>query len=262
MHNISDWQRFLCIVGLIETCLLLVKLHVTGLARVYRWFSALLLCGALVASMLLLAHPRSNLYAVIWACAKPMEWILGVGVVLEIYSLVLHRYPGIASLTRWAIVAGVIISLLLSLGSLSWDFQNPHEKFPVLRVAFAVQRTIDNTMIWSLLTPWLLMARFPIRLCRNVVAHCGLFLVLVGIEAGGLFIRNLLGSSWNVYTNLAMTAGTNLCLLGWMLLLSRKGERAENVVLARISPERERHLLEQLKAFNRLLLRPSPQGCR
>jgi len=211
---------------------------------------------------LLLARPHSNRYAEIWACAKPVEWILSLAVVLEIYSLVLHRYPGIASLTHWAIIAAVILSLLLSIGSLGLDFQNPHEKFPVLRMAFAVQRTIDNTMVWSLLLPWFLMARFPIRLCRNVVAHCLLFSAFVGVEACGLFARNLLGHAWSPYTNLAMTMGTNLCLLGWIFILGPKGERAEEVVLVRVNPERERHLLDQLNACNRLLQRAAPLSAR
>jgi hypothetical protein len=48
--------------------------------------------------------------------------------------------------------------------------------------------------------------------------------------------------------------GTSLCLLGWILFLDQKGERAEKVVLVQVDPERERHLIEELQAFNRLLL--------
>jgi hypothetical protein len=262
MHSIADWQRFLSFAGLIGTIALLVRLHLTGLAPVYRWFIALRFYGMLVTGLLQLVHPRTNLYAVIWACSKPLEWILGVAVVMEIYSLVLHRYPGIVSLTHWAIIAAVIFSLLLSIGLLSLDFHNPHEKFPVLRLAFAVQRTFDNTIVCSLLLPWLLIVRFPIRLCRNVVVHCVLFSAFMGIEAGGLFVRNLLGHTWNPFLNLAMSVGTSLCLLGWILFLDQKGERAEKVVLVQVDPERERHLIEELQAFNRLLLHVAPVDTR
>ena len=262
MHNIAEWQRVLSFAAIGLNLLLLAKLWSAGLIRRYRWFSMYLLAGVFSGALLLFAHPRSNQYAVLWGLTRPLEWAMGLAVVLEVYSLVLHRYPGIASLTRWAILAGVIVSLVLSIGSLGWDFQNPHEKFPMLRTAFAIQRTIDNTMVWALLMPWLLMARFPIRLCRNVILHVALFSMFVGTEAVGLFVRTLLGHQWNVYTNLAVTMGTNLCLVAWITMLSRKGEVAEKVVLARQDPEREKELIDQLKSFNQMLLRPFPQGAR
>lgn len=262
MYSASEWLRLFSFAVLIGHVVLLARLFITGLARVYRCFSALLFCESILTSLLLAVRPHSNMYAVVWACSKPVEWILGLAVVLEIYSLVLHRYPGIASLTRWAILAGVMVSLLLSVASLSLDFHNPNEKFPILRLAFAVQRTVDNTLVWALLMPWFLLTRFPIRLCRNVVVHCFLFSAFMGIESGGLFARNLLGTGWSNVTNFAMLAGTTLCLLGWILLIGRDGERAEGVVLARIDPEREHRLIGQLKSFNVLLMRATPQGAR
>jgi len=148
---------------------------------------------------------------------------------------------------------------VLSIGSLGLDFQNPSEKFPILRLAFAIQKTIQSTLIGSLLLPWLMIARFPIALCRNVVVHCSMFSTFMGFEAAGLFVRNLLGHTWNPLINLAVSGGTILCILGWILVLSEKGELAEKVVRTRIDPERERELIEQLRAFNGLLLRTADQ---
>ena len=258
MYNIAAWQRLLSYVGVIGTMVLLAKLYSTGLARVYRWFTRFLILGMIASCSLLVVGRGTNAYAMTWFCSKPLEWLLSLAVLLEIYSLVMARYPGIASLMRWAVIAAAGIAFTVSMLSLSIDFHSQHEKFPILRCAFAVQRTVDATLALSLLIPWLLMTRFPITLCRNVVIHCMVFSASVGLEAGLLFARNVLGTGFNQYTNLIMMTGNSFCLLAWILFLTKKGEMVEHVVRTRRDPETERLLIAQLGAFNQALLRAVP----
>src|SRR5579871_6587659 len=141
MYNLSHWQQWLSYISVIGTIVLIGKLYVAGLATTYRWFTRYLLMTA-GSSALMLIVVSGNERAVIWACVKPLEWMLSLAVLLEIYSLLMARYPGVASLMRWAAVGAAGISFTLSILSLSLDFMNPHEKFPLLRYAFAAQRTV------------------------------------------------------------------------------------------------------------------------
>ena len=261
MDTLSDWLRLLSLLSVIATLVLIGKLYFTGLAQTYRWFTRFLAMSALAGSLLLLPG-SGNEHAVIWACLKPMEWLLSLAVLLEIYSLVMARYPGIASMMRWAAVAAAGITLTISIMSLSLDFMNPHEKFPVLRYAFAVQRTVELTLALSLVIPWLLIMRFPIRLCRNVVVHCALFSASAALEAMTLLARNILGSGWNHHTNLVLMAGSDLCLLGWILFLNKDGEQVEQVVRPQRDPAQEEYLIGQLHAFNQALLHAVPSANR
>ena len=253
--GIDGWQRIassLCAIGAI---VLLSKLYATGLIKVYRWFACNLCFGVVMSVLLMRLRHGSNLYAVVWACTKPLEWMLYLAVILEIYSLVMSRYPGIASMMRWAVTAAAGVSFVLCVLSLSLDFQNPNEKFPILRAAFAVQRTVSATMVISLLAPLFFMARFPVVLARNVVVHCTLFAGFVGVGAVGLFVRNRLGQEYNSVTNLAMSLASDVCLLGWILFLNPAGERVRQPVGPRCSAETEQRLLEQLRGFNEVLIR-------
>ena len=261
MDTPSEWLRLLSLLSVIGTLALIGKLHITGLARTYRWFTRFLALSAASGGLLLLPG-SGNEHAILWACMKPLEWLLSLAVLLEVYSLVMARYPGIASLMRWAALAAAGISFAICAMSLSLDFMNPHEQFPVLRYAFAVQRTVELTLALSLVIPWLLIMRFPIRLCRNVVVHCALFSASAAVEAVTLLARNMLGSSWNHTTNIIMMAGSNLCLLGWILFLNQKGEQVERVVRPQRDPALEEYLIGQLHAFNQALLDAIPSANR
>ena len=255
MLHITDWQRVVSAISLILMTVLVMKLYATGLARHYRYFSFYLLFEVAITTLLMSAKNGSTTYARIWLFSRPGMWVLGLLVLLEIYGLVMVRYPGIASLMRAAVMAAVLLSLVVSLLTLGLDFQNPHEKFPILRCAFAIQRTVDGTMALSLVVPLLFIAQFPVRLCRNVVVHCLLFSTMTGMGAGALFLRNRLGSEYNALTNLAMTCCSILCLTAWVAAIDRRGQIVEQAVGPMASPETEQQLLERLRAFNEILVR-------
>lgn len=261
MGAIGYWQQTVTIASLIATAFLVSKLYFTGLAKVYKWFTYYLAFGILTALVLRAVGPGSNRYAQIWLCSKPVQWMLGLAVVLEMFSLVLSKYPGIATLLRWTVAGATILSLVISILCLSLEFQNPNEKFPLLRCAFAIQSTVTGTMAISLLVPLLFMARFPVVLCRNVVMHCLLFSGLMGSETAALIGRNVLGHEFNAMANLLMTCATVLCLLGWLMFLTQKGEVSAKTTGPKYSADTERQLLDQLRAFNEALTRTS-QGAR
>jgi hypothetical protein len=255
MLSTIDWQQIASMFCLLLTCLLLAKLYLGGLAHSYRYFSFYLLFEAGCALVLMLTKKGTTMYGRIWLLSKPILWVLCLLVLLEVFSLVLARYPGIASLMRWTVTGAAGVSLAISVVSLTLDFQNPNEPFPILRLAFAVQRTVDATMAISLLVPLLFMLQFPVRLSRNAVLHCLLFSAVVGVEAGCLFARNWYGLGSFAIANLVMTGGTILCRLGWIVWLTQTGEQTQQPVGPMCSPQMEQQLLDQLHAFNDVLMK-------
>jgi hypothetical protein len=199
-----DWQRIGSEISSVLTLVLLIKLYACGLTRRYCYFSFYLLFESICGPLLLLVKRGTTTYGAIWLVSKPVLWILCVLVLLEIYSLVMNRYPGIASLMRWAATAAAVSSAAISILSLTLDFRNPDEPFPLLRYAFAVQRTVDVTMAISVVVPLLFMLRFPVRLSRNAVSHCILFSSMACVEAGALFVRNWFGNGSAAIGNLGM----------------------------------------------------------
>jgi hypothetical protein len=255
MNHSIDLQRILSECSLLVTCLLLVKLYVSKLSRVYRFFGAYLLFEATCSLVLMLVRQGNTLYGSIWIWSKPLYWVLCLMVLLEVYSLVLARYPGIASLMRWTVVTAAVAAAAIAILTLTLDFQNPNEPFPLLRCAFAVQRTVDTTMVISVLVPLLFMLQFPVRLSRNAVVHCLLFAAMAAIEAGALFVRNHYGREWTPVANLGMVLGTIVCRLAWIALLNRRGEQVEQPVGPMCSPQMEQQLLRQLRMFNDVLMK-------
>jgi hypothetical protein len=252
---VIDWQQKTAACSVLLNCVLLAKLYASELTSRYRFFSFYLLFETVCGSLLLMVGRGTTLYGRIWLMSKPLSWVLCMLVLLEIYALVMANYPGIASLMRWAVTLAAGASAAFSVVSLALDFRNPNEPFPLLRYAFAVQRTVDGTMAISVLVPLLFMLRFPVRLSRNVVAHCALFSGVAGVEGGALFARNWFGRQVHLYTNLTITLGTIVCLLLWIVLLNPEREQIEQPVGPRCSPEMERVLLDQLQAFNAVLLK-------
>jgi hypothetical protein len=107
----------------------------------------------------------------------------------------------------------------------------------------------------SMVAPWLFLLAFPIRLPRNAVIHTTLFSALVAVDAGKVWVRQLLGRPVSDYFAIG---GGSLCLLGWLLFFGAKGERTETVVLPR-SPENTVRLRTQLMDFDQSLARVARQ---
>src|SRR3982751_4842017 len=103
MPNFNDWQRIGSVISSALTLVLLVKLYSTGLTRRYCYFSCYLLFESVCGPLLLWAKQGTTTYGAIWLVSRPIIWVLSVLVLLEVYALVLARYPGIASLMRWTV---------------------------------------------------------------------------------------------------------------------------------------------------------------
>jgi hypothetical protein len=248
--------------------LLFLRLRVTGLHRSYRYFSAYLLFRVLRA-ILLIAVPwgvkalqgrpnvpfATNAYRYIWAVTEPVLWVFWVLVVLELYSLVLQNFKGIASLGRWVLLTGLAIAVAISFLTLQADLSNPGEKYPTLRLFFAMDRGVASSLVIFLLVISCFLAWYPVPLSRNVVVHCIVYAGYFLSMTLTLLLRNLVGNSVTAAVSIVVSCVTLVCLVVWIGLLNREGESARVRLRPRLAEGHEEELVGHLAAINSTLLR-------
>jgi hypothetical protein len=244
------------------------RLRLEGLHRSYRYFSAYLLFRVL-RSLVLIGVPwgerllqgkpntpfATNAYALVWMLTEPVMWVFWVLVVLELYSLVLQNYKGIASLGRWVLLTGLAIGVAISFLTLQADLSNVGEQVPTIRLFLAMGRGVASSLVIFLLVISCFLAWYPVPLSRNVVVHCivyaGYFLSLTM----ALLLRNLVGNSVTQAVSMVGTCTSLVCLVVWICLLNGAGERVKVRLRPHWGEDREEELVGHLEAINSTLLR-------
>src|SRR5437867_2875449 len=109
-------ERFLWTLNVLATALVVWHLYSFELKNIYRFFFASFVVALARSAVLFPFDPKTETYYRIWALTQPFIWLFYLLVVLELYSLVLRKYPGIYSVSRWfffsAMSGAVIISAL------------------------------------------------------------------------------------------------------------------------------------------------------
>jgi hypothetical protein len=194
-------------------------------------------------------------YGYAWVATAPLFWLAYILVVLELYSLVLRDYPGIASLGRWVLIAGLVVSVGLSGLSLKIDLSNAGELYRLILYTTSIERGVMTSLAIFLLVIALFLMWFPVPLSRNVMMHsmvCALY--FLG-STMGLLVRNVTGHGVTMAVNVAMSALDLTCLVLWAVLLTRAGEASTRLIRNNWRPEQQERLLEQLSSVNAVLLR-------
>jgi hypothetical protein len=248
--------------------ILYLKLRRTGLHRTYRAFSGYLLFtllqGVLLAvvpwaASLMRGRPNrpfaTNAYAYTWFATAPVMWVLYVLVVLELFSLILQKFKGIASLGRWVMLGGLATAVVLSTLTLSVDLSNAGEKFRILRVFLVVDRGVASSLVIFLLILAGFLTWYPVPLNRNVVLHCIVYAGYFLSVSLGMLLRNLNGSAVSLPVNIVLSSVTLACLLAWIGFLDRAGESVKVRVRPDWAPGDEEDLVAHLAAINSSLLR-------
>src|ERR1035441_4990516 len=101
--------RILDLLILAGTAILSVRLLATGLHRRYRVFFSFLIFETLRLGVVACLESASDAYQKFFVLTEPLEWLLFVLVVLEIFALVLQDYRGLATVGRWALITAVLV---------------------------------------------------------------------------------------------------------------------------------------------------------
>jgi hypothetical protein len=264
-NAIVEYLTWLTIVGYVVLCL---RLRREGLDRTYRVFAVYLLFRA-ARSVALATLPwawygvqnrpyaqfGNNVYGWAWTLTEPVVWLLHVLIVLELYSLVLQNYKGIASMGRWALLAGLTIAILLSSITLPSELSHSAQQSTILRCYFVVSRGLDASLVIFLLFITAFLAWFPVPLSRNVVLYSMVYAFYFITGTLAKLASNLGGvTTWSA-VNIAVNCVDLLCLGVWIVFLNRTGEAKTVVVRHAWAPEHEEVLVGQLAAINASLTR-------
>ncbi len=252
MSSLQDW---LWAAGLVLAALLAVKLVLTRLFRVYKWFF-LFLCFQITCSLVLLPiSSNRSAYGLVFLITEPVVWFLYILVVLELYSLALRNHPGIASLSRWAMLLAVGVSVGVSALTLSADLGRPTGRYKTLVYYSVVERGLVFSLVLFLLLITVFLVWYPVSIRRNVVVHASLCSIYFLSSAVALFIRNMAGYQITTVISNVMLLVDLVCFSLWIGVLNRRGEERLMVVRSRWRPEDEERLVSQLDALNQVLVR-------
>lgn len=251
-------QRLLWFLGILSPLLLVGRLFLLKLSRNYRFFLAYLIFDSTRSLVGWFYSPGSVAYRDLWRATEPVIWLLYVLVVLELCSLVFKDYRGIQALGRWIVYGSLSFSVLVSIVTVLPTWMHSTEEAFSLQRFLMVERGIDFAVVVLLLLLLSFLVLFPVQLSRNVIAHSVLFAVFFTTNSMGILIVNLTSYRLGVSVSTILMAVTDLCLIGWLILMNRDGEQKMMAIRHPVAVDESR-LVAQLAEINATLMRARKQ---
>ena len=246
---------FLQAVILSGSVVLAFRLHKTGLSRPYRLFYGYI-CFRIANSIWpFFFKVTSDVYEYLWVITTPIVWIFYILVVWELYGLILTRYKGIATLVRWAMYVGLMISVTVSILSLLPKFTPSTPQISrALGIVVATERGVTLCLALLLILMLLFLTRYPVPLGRNVLIHATLYTLFFLGNSMTSLLRSVFGIRLYTAFDSALMGLVAACIFGWLFLLTPKGEQVR-VHVTNYDAEHELRLLSRLEALNGTMLK-------
>lgn len=197
---------------------------------------------------------RSSLYFLVYFFMRPVLCTCAVVAVRELLAVMFLEYPGIKTVGRWAMYAGILLSAGFSIAitTLIWTVGAAGRKKWALFYLDIGERSIVMTLVVVILVILFVLSRYPLHLGKNTVATCVFFGVFFLCQSAQLFAASIAPDLFNAAADWVADSSMALCLGGWALTL--RPEEAPSRQAAFSSPA-EDGLLRQLDAFNKVLVR-------
>jgi hypothetical protein len=202
---------------------------------------------------------NSLIYFWVFLASTPLETIFNIIAVRELFTVTFESYPGIRTVGRWAMYAGLGVSATVSIAITRYFWDKGVTTGLTKLILFfnqVAQRSIDLILAFVIVTIIFALSKYPLHLARNTYVSCGFFSALFLTDAARLVIDGLTPELHNDYVERGATIVTAFFLLGWAALL-----RPQEAPVARVafsSPEEE-HLLQQLNSLNEMMSRAGRQ---
>ena len=196
----------------------------------------------------------SKLYFWTYVAIGPLENIFSILVVRELLTLMFDHYPGIRTVGRWAMYAGLAISAgaSLALTKFFWNTGAKGRQKWGLFYFEVTQRSIVFSLVVVIVAILFVLSKYPLRLGRNTYVSCAFFSALFLSEAARLLLDSTARVLHIDFVDQAESVFIALCLGSWALMLQPK---AVPVARIAVSTPREDHLLQQLDSLNQLMSR-------
>lgn len=243
------------VLSLSGSALTSVKLLRTGLFLRYRLFFCYFIFRVLNGIWPLCLNIRSSWYLKLWVISEPLTWFFYVGVVLELYRLVLERHRGLYTLGRWALYSGMTLSVALSVWSLFLHLK-PAQRSKILPYIIPTDRGVTLCLAIFLLLMLFLLSRYPVPLSRNVILHAALYTIFFLSNTLGVILSGVFGMQLYRAINIGLMVVSIACVYSWLLFLSPDGE-AVRLNIPHLGQEQEERLLYHLDSLNSTLLKVS-----
>lgn len=243
--------------SLIGSFLVVGRLLTSGLYKRYHVFFLYFLFRIPNGLWPILLPVTGSAYFYAWIATEPFTWIFHIAVVLELYRLVLEKHKGLYTLGRWALYAGMSLSILVSILTLLPKLKNAGAlQSKTVGYYLAAERGVTLGLAIFLLFMMFFLTRYPVPMSRNLIVHISIYTVFFISNFLVWLLRSLFGLIVNNQTNLLASAVSAVCVYLWFFLLSPQGE-AVPANLPSFGPEYERRALHQLDALNATLLKAS-----
>lgn len=253
--NVAQLAQFAYYAVTVAEALLAFKLYRLGLFRTYRFFFAYLLVQVLRGIVVFPMNPRTKHYGDVYFISTALLLALAIGIVVELYGLVLAERRGIASLGRWLLMAAIVLSVAISVLMIKVDLTGTAGKSPILFYFNVVHRVVASTLMFFLLVLTAFLVWFPVPLKRNAVVYSLGYVVYFLSLSVALLAMNVGGAEYARWASLGQLAVGTGCYAAWLVLLNREGEQEQVVVGHRWNPQDAERLIGQLNAVNAALLR-------
>lgn len=240
----------LWLVNILLTVGLALRLWQLGLYRSYPFFAIFLIFAVLRSAMLFALAPGSKAYGVGWAYSEWALWLLYTLVTMEVYSLVLIKFPGIQTVGRWVLVGALVMGLCFALITLQPELRTRMNARMDMYLLLMMERGVLTGLSVVVLIMSGFLLWFPVSLPRNVVVHSLLFAIYFLSKGFALLLRSLAGHAYLKITSVALLCLGAACLISWITLLRRQDDDLDVKVGHRWNREREEDLIGQLQGIN------------
>jgi hypothetical protein len=251
-------ERTLWLIGILLPLVLFGRLFRLKLTHNYRLFLAYLLFDTIRSLVLWFHSPGSDFFRNLWLSTEPVIWLFYVLVVLELCSLVFKDYRGIHALGRWIIYGSSAISVLVSIITVLPTWRKSTEAVVSFQRYLMIERGVDFAIVLLLLLLLAFLVLFPVQLSRNVIVHSILYAIFFMSNSMGILIVNLTGYRLSIAVSTSLMGVSDLCLIGWLLLMTREGEQ-KIMAIRHPVPVDESRLVAQLAEINATLMRAKKQ---
>jgi hypothetical protein len=196
--------------------------------------------------------PQSSTYFYTYFIFTPIEGILSIFAVRELVNLIFTDYPGIRTVGKWAIYAGILGAICVSSAmTLIWTNTYHHLKWGLYYLESA-QRSLVFSLAVVIVAILFALSKYPLNLGRNTYLTCAFFGALFLGEAATLLIDSVAPKFYNDAADWSGALFMAACVGTWAFLLEPQSAPITRVAFPK--PEEDR-LLEQLNALNQLMNR-------
>ena len=232
-----------------------VRLSKLGLGKLFPALLAFLVSLALMNLGLGLMDDRSGIYFWTYLALEPLNCIIGVFVVRELFAHTFRDYPGLRSASRWVMYGGIALSLAISLlvTGFFWQGTTLGREHSHLFYFEVSDRAVMLALATAIIVNLVFLSRYPLHLDRNTLVCSAFFSLMFLSQACCLLLDSLAPQLFDRYIDSTEEIFLIACLAGWGWMLSP--ESAPKPATVRYSTPQEDHLLDQLTLLNQMMTR-------